>query len=236
MIAMISVMGTLAYLTDSESVTNTFTIGRVDIVLDEADVDKNGEIIDGNDRVKENEYHLIPGQTYTKDPTITVQANSEESYIRMIMTVHNASAVQNIIYKYQLGDFSALIDGWDEMVWLYQDFSEDKAANTISFEFRYKETVGADSTPAKLPALFETLIVPGEVTGEELQKLYDPNGDGNYEDGFKMVVVGHAIQKAGFDDADAAWTAFEEQTNVAVQTVSGGEVQTDDRFRPEESS
>ena len=132
MVAMISVMGTLAYLTDSDSVTNTFTIGQVDIVLDEADVDENGEVIEGSDRVKENEYHLIPGQTYTKDPTITVQANSEESFVRMIMTIHNASAVQAIINKYQLSDFSALIEGWDETVWQYKDFSEDKTANTIT--------------------------------------------------------------------------------------------------------
>lgn len=217
MVAMISVMGTLAYLTDSESVTNTFTVGQVDIVLDEADVDENGEIIEGSDRVKENKYHLIPGQNYTKDPTITVQANSEDSYIRMIMTIHNANAVQAIIDKYQLGDFSAFIDGWDETVWQYKDFSEDKTANTISFEFRYKETVSTGSAAVKLPALFTTLKVPKNVNGTELKALYDPDGNENYDDGFKMVIVGHAIQKAGFADADSAWAAFEEQTRTMAQ-------------------
>lgn len=215
MVAMISVMGTLAYLTDSESVTNTFTVGQVDIVLDEADVDENGEVIEGSDRVKENEYHLIPGQTYVKDPTITVQANSEESYIRMIMTIHNASAVQTIIDNHQLGDFSALIDGWDETVWLYHGFSEDETANTISFEFRYKETVGTGNMVEKLPALFTTLIVPKNVNGTELKALYDPDGNENYDDGFKMVIVGQAIQKAGFTDAEAAWKAFDEQVEAA---------------------
>ena len=211
LVAMISVLGTLAYLTDSDSVTNTFTVGQVDIALDEADVDENGKEITGNDRVKENAYHLLPGQSYTKDPTITVQANSEESYIRMIMTVYNASAVQSIIDKHQLGDFSALIGGWDKEVWIYEDFSEDTTANTISFKFRYKETVGTGNNAEKLPALFETLIVPDEADGNELKKLYDPNDDGKYDDGFKMVIAGHAIQKAGFDNADKAWEAFEKQ-------------------------
>lgn len=79
LVAAISVMGTLAWLTDTDTAVNTFTIGQVDILLDEADVDENGKLLlddEGNplERVKENEYHLIPGQTYIKDPTVTVQA------------------------------------------------------------------------------------------------------------------------------------------------------------------
>ena len=38
-----TVLGTLAYLTDRESVTNTFTVGQVDITVDEADVNVNGQ-------------------------------------------------------------------------------------------------------------------------------------------------------------------------------------------------
>jgi predicted ribosomally synthesized peptide with SipW-like signal peptide len=33
-----SVMGTLAYLKDTKSVTNTFTVGKVEITLDEAKI------------------------------------------------------------------------------------------------------------------------------------------------------------------------------------------------------
>ena len=39
-----SVMGTLAYLSDTDEVVNTFTVGNVDITLDEADVDENGVV------------------------------------------------------------------------------------------------------------------------------------------------------------------------------------------------
>ena len=99
------IMGTLAYLTDTDEVVNTFTVGQIDLVLDEADVDENGKLItdsQGNPvaRVQENEYHLIPGRIYTKDPTITIQPESELSYVRMILTIHHASAVQSIIDKY----------------------------------------------------------------------------------------------------------------------------------------
>lgn len=211
LVAAISVTVTLAWLTDTDTAVNTFTVGQVDILLDEADVDENGKLIlddEGNpvNRVKENEYHLIPGQTYIKDPAVTVQAGSDPSYIRMILTVHNASAVQAILDKCELGDFFALIGGWDEETWLYHGFTEDTEANTISFEFRYKETVGADADPVALCALFETLVVPGQASNAELQALYDG--------GFKMVVHGHAIQAAGFAGEDAAWAAFDEQVKA----------------------
>ena len=51
--------GTIAYLTDQETVTNTFTVGKVVITLDETDVDTAG-VKESETRVKANEYHLIP--------------------------------------------------------------------------------------------------------------------------------------------------------------------------------
>lgn len=79
-----SVAGTLAYLTDKDAVVNTFTVGNVDITLDELNVDKKDA--SGNDnasveRDKANKYHLIPGCTYTKDPTVTVEAGSERCWL-----------------------------------------------------------------------------------------------------------------------------------------------------------
>lgn len=77
-----SVMGTLAYLTSTtEVVKNTFTVGNVKITLDEAKVDTAGEPVEGAARVLANEYHLIPGSTYTKDPTVHVDANSEDAWL-----------------------------------------------------------------------------------------------------------------------------------------------------------
>ena len=73
-----SVLGTMAYLTSSAEVKNTFTIGKVEIKLDETDVTNPT-----GPRVTANSYKLMPGTTYTKDPTVTVKAGSEESYVRM---------------------------------------------------------------------------------------------------------------------------------------------------------
>lgn len=76
-----SVLGTMAYLTSTDQVVNTFTVGKVAITLDEAKVDSDGKPVADAARVKENAYHLLPGHGYTKDPTVHVQANSEDSFI-----------------------------------------------------------------------------------------------------------------------------------------------------------
>ena len=73
-----SVLGTMAYLTSTASVENTFTVGSVAITLDETDVDNS--TADAN-RDQANSYKLMPGHTYTKDPTIHVAAASEDCYL-----------------------------------------------------------------------------------------------------------------------------------------------------------
>ncbi len=76
-----SVLGTLAYLTSQDSVTNTFTVGNVTITLDEAEVNGDGKAADKDVRTDANTYKLVPGKTYDKDPIIHVADGSEKSYL-----------------------------------------------------------------------------------------------------------------------------------------------------------
>ena len=81
----------MAYLTDTKTVTNTFTVGSVAITLDEAKVNLDGQPLNEKNEVvtnvanahrqTTNDYKLMPGKTYTKDPTVHVTANSEDAYI-----------------------------------------------------------------------------------------------------------------------------------------------------------
>ena len=72
---------TLAWLVSTpDPVTNTFTVGNIEITLDEAPVDVYGNVVTG-ERVKANAYKLVPGQTYAKDPTVHVAANNEKCYV-----------------------------------------------------------------------------------------------------------------------------------------------------------
>lgn len=77
-----TVFVTMAFLTSKDSVKNTFTVGKVTITLDEADVKNDGTYESNKEaRVDTNEYKLIPGHTYIKDPTIHVADDSEECWL-----------------------------------------------------------------------------------------------------------------------------------------------------------
>ena len=76
-----TVFATLAYLTtDVKVVKNTFTVGEIEITLDEAKVNEYGDKV-GDTRVTGNEYKLIPGHKYTKDPIVHVVEKSEPCYV-----------------------------------------------------------------------------------------------------------------------------------------------------------
>ena len=94
-----SIAGTLAFLTDkTDAVKNTFTVGKIDITLDETDVDLYG-VADGTARVTENKYKLIPSHNYVKDPTIHVTAGSEVCYlfVKVENGIKNIEATDNTI-------------------------------------------------------------------------------------------------------------------------------------------
>lgn len=76
-----TVLATMAFLTDTAEVKNTFTVGNVAITLDEAKVDVYGEAVTPESRVDANTYKLIPGHEYTKDPTIHVATDSENCWL-----------------------------------------------------------------------------------------------------------------------------------------------------------
>ncbi len=185
--------GTLAYFTDNDNATNTFTVGKVDIKLDEAKVDEYGDPVEPAERVQENSYKLIPACEYTKDPTVTVMAGSEESYIRMVVTVNKKAALDAI-------GVNALevFQEYNAAKWPMDSQKAD--GDTMVYEFRYAETVSTVGTADKaLEPLFTSILVPADITGEQLATL----------DGLVIDVDAHAIQAASFADADAAWAAFE---------------------------
>lgn len=193
-----SVLGTMAYLTSTDKVTNTFTVGQVKIKLDEAKANADGSLVPGADRVKENSYKLLPGHTYNKDPMVTVVKGSEDSYVKMTVTFSKADEL-DAIFDPTGADLTSIFNGYDSATWIYKGNTKDDAANTRTYEFWYKDTVGAPDTDVALDALFDSITVPGTITNEQLASI----------EGMTITVNGYAIQADGFDDAEAAWNAFE---------------------------
>lgn len=100
----VSVMGTIAYLTAEDTVTNTFTVGSVAIVLDEAKVDENGQKLEGGKRVDANTYKLLPGHKYDKDPTIHVDGGSEDCWLFVKVENGLAAIEADTTIAAQMGD------------------------------------------------------------------------------------------------------------------------------------
>lgn len=117
-----SVLGTLAYLTSDDQVTNTFTVGSVSITLDEAPVDANGKATSG-ERVKENSYKLMPGHAYDKDPTIHVAQNSEDCWL-FVQITDEIAAIQDAdtIATQMAAKGWTLVDA-DANVYAYEDIA-----------------------------------------------------------------------------------------------------------------
>lgn len=87
MIVVCVVGGTLAWLiAETDSVTNTFTVGDINITLAETKTD----------------FKMIPGYTIAKDPTVTVVKDSEKCYL-FVKVVESTNLKQFISYTVDNG-------------------------------------------------------------------------------------------------------------------------------------
>ena len=202
-IAITSTILTFALLTfETETLHNTFTVGQVSLKLDETDVDQNGTPIPGAGRVLGNEYKLIPGKEYIKDPTMTVMSGSETSYVRLLVTITKAKEIKEVFGSNFLPE--KYVTGWDKTKWVSTSIKENDN-NSITYEFRYYQVVtgyvNGNKQDIVLEPLFNKFTAPSELTSEDLKKI----------EGFEIKVVGHGIQATGFKSAEEAWNAFDKQ-------------------------
>ena len=172
-----AVGGTIAYLTDTtDPVTNTFTVGKVDITLTET----FNTDTDGNQKNDAWKAQLIPGTTYTKDPVVTVTDDSEDCWLFVKFEEKNGAAT----YLDYTSNLTAA-NGWTQgdgtnipaNVW-YRAVAKD--ATVKSFHLLANDTVTIDSTA---------------VTNDNM------NDAANAE----LVYTAYACQSANMS-VEAAWT------------------------------
>ncbi len=173
----VSVFTTIAYLQSSEKVTNTFTVGKVKITLDEATVDQYGVIDEDAGRVKENTYKLIPGHIYTKDPTVHFQASSEASYLFV--------KVENGLADIEVEDDTKIANQITANGWIVLNSETEPGV------YYKKVDANKDSTAVDYK-VFNTF------------KLKSDADVANYGNA-TIKVTAYAIQADGFDTATAAW-------------------------------
>lgn len=187
-----SVLGTMAYLTSSDEVVNTFTVGNVKITLDEQDVDNS--TADAS-RDQANSYKLLPGHTYTKDPIIHVDANSEDCYL-FVKVVNGIAAIEGgKTVATQMTEKGWVAVAGTTGVYVYTTDNANPAAVSASRNIAVFDNFTIDGT--------KVVNVPtGGTTPAGKLNIAD-------YDGKTITVTAYAIQKDGFESKTAAeiWSA-----------------------------
>lgn len=174
----VAVIGaTMAYFTDTDSKTNTFTFGGVDIELTEkSEKDEQNKIHAGTEKDGGFTYDtVLPGLVYSKVPKVEVKEGP--AWVVVTVTVPT-------IY-----DHPDFFNGTANE----RDFVMGKKVvgeNTVYYFYANAAvTAGSSVTP------FTEVKINPALTQNDVAKKFD------------MVINAYAIQKDGFSNAEAAFTA-----------------------------
>lgn len=187
LVAIAIVGASLAYFTDTKTAENTFTMGNVQIVLDETNVnDPTG------DRVTSNTYNTYPGAVVTKDP-IVHNTGKNAAYIRAKVEVKGWETNREKYPNYVAGELKDslkyLIDGLGEG---WSLVSATAANEDVTFVLKYDGVLAAG---AKTTAMFQQVKVPAGLTNTDVFGT--------------ITVKADAIQTDSFATWEAAFNAFD---------------------------
>lgn len=200
LVALAAIGATFAYLTDTKTVDNTFTMGNVKITLDETNVnDPEG------DRVTRNTYNVYPGAVVTKDP-IVHNTGKNAAYIRATVNVSNWMNLVGAYYPDFKENFPSdgykaalnllvgeLGEGWSVVgVEAGDTFTIGQFDAKFILKYDGKLAAGADTT-----AMFQTVTIPAGID------------NANTESFSGVKVVAQAMQADGFDTWEAAFAAYD---------------------------
>lgn len=141
----IAAMGTLAYFTDTDDATNTFTVGNVSILLTEPNWEGEGS---------EDAPEVYPGEALAKDPTVT-NDGANPCFVRISVTGLNCLGDAGMItYRTDYVD-GKLGDNW--------------VKHTDGYYY-YTKVLAVDATT---DALFDQIVIPTALTNGDGETEYD---------------------------------------------------------------
>ncbi|MDY5219812.1 MAG: TasA family protein [Eubacteriales bacterium] len=234
LVAILAIGGSLAYFTDTtETKTNEFTVGNVDIELSEPEW--------------EGTANLMPGVTYPKDPTITVQDGSQDCWVFMkveinkfnswlrLVGIQNGFVVKNVKDGVDCGEgascqghinaakfttffasgaykaaFNEWFGGVDHDAWKIMNLDEVMESIQASWQDSTIKVVNPifgykkSLSAGKKVTLFTSVTMPASVTSQQLSDSRFNTEKANW----KMNITAYAIQAAEIADIDAAYKAL----------------------------
>lgn len=198
LVALAAIGATFAYLTDSKTVNNTFTMGNVAIKLDETNVnDPTG------DRVTSNAYNVYPGAVVTKDP-IVHNTGKNAAYIRATINVENW--MNNCAAYYPEFGIAYPSAGYEQSLLLLVD-ALGEGWSIVGVETGKPFELGNFS--AKFILKYDGTLASGANTTAMFNQVKVPAGIKNGNDFGAITVVAQAIQADGFDTWEAAFAAYD---------------------------
>lgn len=220
-----AISGTLAYFTDTDVKTNTFTAGKVDISLEE---NFNAE-----------KAKLLPGETnaITKEVSIALEEGSEDAYVWYEWLIPAALDRNGTVQSKSVVHVNAFKHTWDtyreaEQYWPV----EQKAALPLEKTWDHAPsgtTAGLVGQEEIDKVVYNKYVVlyHGKLTAENTQtsaamsQVYmdaavDCRQDGyvlgeteieyDFSEGVDIIVRAYGMQAEGFADVYAAYTAYQD--------------------------
>lgn len=226
MLAIAIVGGTLAYFTDTDEATNTFTTAKVNIALNEQQRGENGLEAFENEKVlypivgsaqgEKDEMGLPVAKNYVdKIITIINEEDSTDAYVRLYIAIPTAldnatNAGKNVLHfnfgnKFETGEYTAADHAnWGTETLLVTDYTINEVAYNIYYR-DYNKIMAADSETGS--AAYVGFYLDENVDYDNVNGYYTINGekiDFDFTEGVKIPVYAVGVQAAGFDTAAAA--------------------------------
>ena len=203
----VAVIGaTMAYFTDTDSKTNTFTFGKVDIDLTEDSTKSDDGTVKGGEVIRDKDGNVtgidygkvLPGLVYSKIPTVKVKDDSLPAYVVITATIPT-------IY-----DWDGLFNGTFDDV--HFNMKKERVGENTIYYFYAIEPVqpGESVTP-----FTEVKINPALTQNDVAEK-------------FDMVINAYAIQTDGFSSTGEAFaaaftTTSSDELSNAISTAKAGD-------------
>lgn len=206
-----SVAGTIAYLTDTDSQKNVMTTGKVNILQDEQQRNEAGELVDFTqdkpllpmvDTREEGEETVVDGYFNEKmknvvDKIVTVKneavkgAINEDAYVRTILAFETQR-------HYKEGSDTEFVDMHDTYIGVLGDFE---------YLNRYVTIDGIEYTLAV--KVYDKALAPQEVSDPSLKQIFLAPTAGNeakdiFGDEYTILALSQGVQTAGFTSAEEA--------------------------------
>lgn len=169
--------GSLAYLTDDATVTNTFTMGDIDISLTEPAW------------VPEDGLSMLPGDNTPKDPTVT--AVDGDSYMRLVVELVDTTSGTVITDTGRIALILATINNGASVGFNTTDFTLDAVNSTDGVLYYNYNGIFTETSTA---TLFTNIIVPISYDRDDVTDMGS----------FSIRMTAQAIQSDNFADAATA--------------------------------